>query len=69
MMQEISEVFELVFVELPLHGRVLNTLPFQSGVEQLGNRRILVYNISLSDTVSDGATRTVALNIERALRD
>ena len=36
------------------------------------NRKIFVYNIcliSISDTVSDGATKTLVLNIERAQHD
>ena len=41
-------------------------------VNQSLNRRIFVYNICLitiSDTVSDGATKRLLLNIERAQHD
>ena len=36
------------------------------------NKKIFVYNIcliSISDTVSDGATKTLVLNIEKAQHD
>ena len=43
--------------------------PYPRMVEQLTNRGILVYNIcliSISNSVSDGATNKSVLNIERS---
>ena len=49
-----------------------NFLTLRGAMQALSYRRIFVYNICLitiSDTVSDGATKRLILNVERAQDD